>query len=80
VGRRNYLFVGSDGGGVRAAIAYTVLGNCMNAGVNPWAYLKDVLEKISDGWPRDDIDELLPVNWAQAHPEHCHASLRSDDA
>jgi transposase len=80
VGRRNYLFVGSDGGGVRAAIAYTVLGNCMNAGVNPWAYLKDVLEKISDGWPRDDIEELLPTNWAKAHPEHCHASLRPDDA
>ena len=70
VGRRNYLFAGSDTGGERAAIAYSVLGSCALVGADPWAYLRDVFTKISSGWPQKRIEELLPVNWVQAHPEH----------
>ena len=66
VGRKNYLFAGSDAGGERAAIIYTVLGSCKTAGVDPFAYLRDVLEKIANGWPAKRIDELLPQAWSAA--------------
>ena len=66
VGRKNYLFAGSDAGGERAAIIYTVLGSCKTAGVDPFAYLRDVLDKIANGWPAKRIDELLPQAWDAA--------------
>ena len=66
VTRKNYLFAGSDAGGERAAIIYTVLGSCKTAGVDPFAYLRDVLEKIANGWPAKRIDELLPQAWSVA--------------
>ena len=62
VGRKNYLFVGNDGGGKAAAVIYSLLETCKQHGVNPWAYLKDVLERISTH-PNSQIDELLPYNW-----------------
>jgi transposase len=64
LGRKNYLFAGSDKGAVRAAIAYTVLACCRMHGVDPAAYLRDVLRKIADGWPHSKLDELLPHRWA----------------
>jgi transposase len=64
LGRKNYLFAGSDKGAVRAAIAYTVLACCRMHGVDPSAYLRDVLRKIADGWPQTRLDELLPDRWA----------------
>lgn len=69
LGRKNYLFAGSDAGAERAAIAYTVLGTCALHGIDPWAYLRDVLEKIAAGWPQREIDRLLPDAWADEHPE-----------
>lgn len=66
VGRKNYLFAGSDAGAERAVIAYTVIGTCILAGLDPWAYLKDVLEKLAAGWQHRRLDELLPPNWAAA--------------
>lgn len=63
LGRKNFLFAGSDQGGVRAAIAYTILGSCRMHGVDPAAYLTDVLRKIGDGFPQARIDELLPDRW-----------------
>ncbi len=66
VGRNNYLFAGSDQGGERAAIAYTVIGACMLAGIDPLAYLTDVFQKLAAGWPHRRLDELLPPNWAAA--------------
>jgi transposase len=66
VGRKNYLFAGSRAGGERAAIAYTLIGGCVINDVEPWEYLKDVLEKLSRGWPQARIDELVPANWADA--------------
>jgi hypothetical protein len=64
VGRKNWMFAGSDAGAERAAVAYSVLATCQLQGVEPWAYLADVLEKLSAGWPARRIDELLPRNWA----------------
>lgn len=66
VGRKNYLFAGSDAGAERAAIAYTVLSTCVLNGVDPWAWTRDVLEKIANGWPQKRIAELLPPNWKAA--------------
>jgi hypothetical protein len=64
IGRRNYLFAGSDAGAERAATIYTVLGTCALAGVEPMAYIRDVLVKLQGDWPAKRIDELLPHNWA----------------
>lgn len=70
LGRHNYLFVGSDAGGEWAAIAFSLIGSCQLSGVDPEAYLKDVITKVADGWPQSRIDELLPDQWARAGPDH----------
>lgn len=61
LGRRNYLFFGSDRGGEAAAVIYSLLGTCKLNGVEPEAWLRDVLGKISD-WPSNRVHELLPWN------------------
>src|SRR5438034_10092038 len=67
VGRKNYLFAGSDEGARRAAIIYTIFGTCRLHNVDPWAYVRDVLEKLAEGWKQSRIDELLPPAWAESH-------------
>ena len=59
LGRKNYLFAGSDSGGERAAAMYSLLGTAKLNGINPEAYLRHVLERIADH-PINRIDELLP--------------------
>ncbi len=61
VGRNNWMFAGSDAGGERAAVIYTVLGTCRLRGIDPWAWLRDVLEKLASGWKQARIAELLPA-------------------
>jgi transposase len=73
VGRKNYLFAGSDAGAERAAIAYTVLSTCAINGVDPWAWTRDVLENIANGWPQKRIAELLPPNWKAARSSAAQA-------
>jgi hypothetical protein len=48
LGRKNYLFMGSDSGGQRAACMYTLIGTAKLCGLNPQAYLQYVLERIAD--------------------------------
>ena len=62
LGRKNYLFSGSDAGGDRAAVIYTIVETCKMNGINPQAYLADVIERIAD-YPAKRVDELLPWNW-----------------
>jgi transposase len=62
LGRKNWLFIGNDASGERAAILYSLIGTCKQHGVDPWAYLKDVLIRISTH-PASRIEELLPQNW-----------------
>ncbi len=64
--RKNYLFAGSDTGGERAAIAYTILGSCQLAGVNPVEYLADVLPRLSRRMRIADLPALLPGRWMAA--------------
>ena len=59
MGRRNYLFQGSDHGGDNAAIIYSLINTAKLNGVEPYAYMKAVLERIADH-PINHIDELLP--------------------
>lgn len=61
--RKNFLFVGSDAGGRRAATAYTLLACCRLADVEPIEYLTDVLATLSRGIRFTDAPSLLPAAW-----------------
>jgi hypothetical protein len=63
LGRKNWMFAGSDAGGKRAATIYTILQTATLNGLDPEAYLRDVLARIADH-PINRIDKLLPWNWA----------------
>jgi hypothetical protein len=68
VGRRNWLFVGSEEGGERTAIILTIVASAHRHDLDVWAYLRDVLERLAKG--EDDLEELLPDVWKTQHPEH----------
>ena len=65
VGRHNWVFFGSDQGGKTAAILRTFVASCQRAGVEPFAWFKDVLSRIANQ-PVTRLAELLPHNWAPA--------------
>jgi transposase len=65
LGRKNYLFAGSDSGGRRAAILYTLIQTAVLNGLDPEAYLRDVLARIADH-PINRIEHLLPWAWADS--------------
>jgi transposase len=66
LGRKNYLFAGSDAGGQRAAAIYSLLGTAKLNGHNPEAFIRAVLERIPDH-PINRINELLPWNLQPTH-------------
>jgi transposase len=65
LGRKNYLFCGSNSGGERAAAIYSLVGSAKLNGLDPEAYLRQVLIRIA-GHPINRIDELLPWNLTDA--------------
>jgi hypothetical protein len=71
LGRKNYLFAGSDAGGERAAAIYSLIGSAKLIGLDPEAYLRNVLSRIADH-SINHIDELLPWNLA---PESAKTSI-----
>ena len=83
LGRKNYLFAGSDTGGDRAAAIYTIVQTAKLNGVNPEAYLKDMLTKIAEGHPINRIDradavaDVPPCNRAApiAGQQHARGAL-----
>ena len=64
VTRKGYLFLGSDEGGRRAAAIYTIVETCKLCGLNPQAYLADLIDRLAKGWPRSRLAELMPWTWA----------------
>jgi hypothetical protein len=65
LGRKNYLFAGSEAGGERAAAIYSLIGTAKLNGLDPEAYLREVLGRIADH-PINQIEELLPWRLAEA--------------
>jgi len=65
VGRKNWLFVGSQRGGRAAAIAFSLIQTCKLHGVEPYAYLADVLRRLPSH-PANRVAALLPFNWKPA--------------
>ncbi|MEE8393466.1 MAG: transposase domain-containing protein, partial [Rhodospirillales bacterium] len=64
LGRKNYLFMGSERGGKSAAIAYTLIETAKLNGVDPQAWLTDVLGRSADH-QITKLDELMPWSYAQ---------------
>jgi len=64
LGRKNYLFCGSDAGGQRAACFYTIVETCKLNAIDPHAYLTDILGRIADH-PINKIADLLPWHWTE---------------
>ena len=63
LGRKNYLFVGSDRGGNAAATYYSLVETCKNYNINPLVYFMDVLTRLPDCKTEEDVQQLIPSNW-----------------
>src|SRR5258706_1660532 len=63
LGRKNHLFAGSDSGGVRWATVCSLIATANLNNVEPFAYLRNVLQRMTNGHPASRLDELLPWNW-----------------
>jgi transposase len=67
LGRRNWTFLGSDAGGDRAAVFYTIIQTCKLNHIDPEAYLADVIGRVADH-PAKRVHDLLPWNWKPPEP------------
>ena len=66
IGKKNWLFFGSQEAGRRNAVIYTLIANCRMHGVEPHAYLKDLLERLPTMTNQDRLDQLTPLHWKKA--------------
>jgi hypothetical protein len=66
VGRKNWLFFGSDNGRRTAVVLTSLIATCKRLEINPFAYLLDIFQRIS-AHPMNRLEELLPDNWKAAH-------------
>jgi transposase len=76
VGRKNYLFVGSDEGGRTAAVLYSFTQTCRRHGIDSFNYLRDVLTRLPQA-DYQDLSDLFPFNWAQAQRANAQLSAES---
>ena len=67
IGRKNWLFLGSQEAGPRAAVLYTVLAGAKRHRLEPWSYMRDLLIRLHAD--RSQLESLLPDHWAARHPE-----------
>ena len=67
IGKKNWLFFGSEEAGQRSAVIYTLIENCRMHGVEPYTYLKDVLEQLPTT-TNQQVARLTPLNWKKDHP------------
>jgi len=63
LGRKNFLFVGSDRGGHAAAVYYSIVETCKSYNVNPLEYLADILTRLPHCTTEKEYKALLPNNW-----------------
>lgn len=68
VGRKNWLFAGSEAGARAAAVHYTLIESCRRLGINAFLFLQDVLSRLSTH-PQNRVEELTPLGWKAAFPE-----------
>lgn len=68
LGRKNHLFAGSDRGAARWATVCSLITTAKLNDVEPFAYLKDVLSRMSNGHPMSQLDDLLPWKWTPSNP------------
>jgi transposase len=67
IGRKNWLFLGSESAGPRAAVLYTILAGAKRHRLEPWAYVRELLLRMHADDNR--LDEMLPDRWAAQHPD-----------
>ena len=65
IGKKNWLFIGEAGAGQRGAIIYTVIQTCRRRGIDPYAYLRDLLTRLPN-LTNHQIGEVTPAPWAKA--------------
>jgi transposase len=70
IGRKNWLFLGNDEAGARAAVLCTILAGAKRHRLESWAYLRDVILQVSVDPSPEYLARLLPDRWALGHPEH----------
>ncbi len=67
IGRKNWLFLGSENAGPRAAVLCTILAGAKRHRIEPWSYVRELLLRLHADDPR--LEEMLPDRWAATHPE-----------
>jgi transposase len=67
IGRKNWLFLGSEKAGPRAAVLYTILAGAKRHRIEPWVYVREILLRLHADDNR--LEEMLPNNWVVQHPE-----------
>ncbi len=63
IGKKNWLFIGHPDAGQRTAILYSLLVSCQRHGIEPLAYLRDVLARLPAMTNQDDLEALTPGRW-----------------
>jgi transposase len=67
LGKKNWLFIGADTAGDRSAVLFTVIESCRRRGLDPFAYLRDVLTRLTAMTNRQN-PEITPAAWGKARP------------
>ncbi len=80
IGRKNWMHVGSDKGGQTAAVLFSFTSTCHRLGIEPWAYLQDILSRLP-ATPAERLGELLPDRWHAARQQAAaHTAASSADS
>jgi transposase len=66
IGKKNFLFIGHPGAGDRSAIIYSIIVSCQRRGIDPLAYMQDVLSRLPGMTNQDDLGALTPARWQPA--------------
>jgi len=75
LGKKNFLFIGHPGAGWYSAVIYSILGSCRRQGIDPHAYLRDVLQRLPN-IQTTELSQLTPAAWAKANKANRHPVSR----